>query len=104
MKHTVTAFVFMELGYALNADGTPNYYKEKVWAPTVWKCRVDDKDDCLFIGAQQVVIDVPDDFNPIPHQVAALQAEKAATLDAYQRSVASINERLSKLLAITHNA
>ena len=94
-QHIITAYVFMEEGYS--AD-----YSRKEWRPEVWKCRVDDKADRIFIGTQQVTVEIPDDFNPVPQQVAALEAEKAAALEQYQRSVADINDRLSKLLAITN--
>ena len=35
---------------------------------------------------------------------AALEAAKQKAMDQYQRTVADINERLSKLLAITNEA
>ena len=95
------AFVFMELDYQTDSAGNPLYGEPRVWAPTTWKCRVDDNSERIFVGAQPITVYVPDNFNPVPHQVAALEAEKAEALDLYQRSVASINERLSKLLAIT---
>lgn len=102
MQKTVNAFVFMELAHPTDENGNPLWLLPKVWAPTVWKCRVDDVDHRIFIGKQSVEVEVPDDFNPIPSQVAALEAEKVAALEAYQVSVARINERLSKLLAISN--
>ena len=103
MKQTIGAHLFMELDYPTRTDGTPDFYAEKVWTPTIWKGRVSDEYDRIYVGTRQIEIEVPDDFNPIPLQVAALELEKAEVLEAYQRSVASINERLSKLLAITCN-
>ena len=47
------------------------------------------------------MVDIPENFNPIPQQVAALERQKAEALQKYQTTVAEINERLSKLQAIT---
>ena len=102
MQKTVNAFVFMELDYQTDENGKPIWRMPKVWSPEVWKCRVGDNDERIFIGEQSVEVEVPDDFNPIPSQVAVLEAEKVAALEAYQVSVARINERLSKLLAISN--
>jgi hypothetical protein len=100
-KQTVTAHVFMERGYQPGLDGRTDYSHQS-WAPTVWKCRVNDEEHRVYIGEQQVTIDAPEDFDPVPGQVAALEREKLAALELYQRTVAQINERLSKLLAITN--
>ena len=100
-KAQATAFVFMELKYQNDADEMTMYSEPQVWGPTTWMCRVDDNSERIFVSEQVITVDVPDDFNPVPHQVAALEAERAEALALYQRSVASINERLSKLLAIT---
>jgi hypothetical protein len=102
-KQTVVAHVFMEHDHPTKEDGQRDWSRT-IWAPTIWKCRVDDEDDCIYIGAQTVTVEVPDNFNPVPAQVAALEAEKSKALAAYQKTVADINERLSKLLAITHEA
>jgi len=49
-----------------------------------------------------VTVPLPDDFNPVAAEVAALEQQKVIALRAYQESVAEINERLSKLMAITN--
>jgi hypothetical protein len=102
VKQKINAYVFMEHGYQENANGRMDYSAMR-WAPSVWKCRVPDEDSRVFIGMQIVEVETPDDFNPVPAQVAALEREKLAALEAYQKSVADINERLSKLLAITND-
>jgi len=94
-KQTITSHVFMSHEYKKDYSG-------KEWVPDLWPARVDDRDDRIYIGPQEVTIEVPDDFNPVPQQMAALEKEKAEALAAYQKSVADINERLSKLLAITN--
>jgi len=49
-----------------------------------------------------ITVPLPEDFNPVAEEVAALNKQKALVLESYQRTVADINERLSKLLAITN--
>lgn len=97
-QHTAPIYVYMKYSYDYHATGV--FRKE--WRPEVKAYKTDDTDELVFVSAQSVTVEVPDDFNPIPAQVAALEAQKAVALAAYQRSVAEINERLSKLLAITN--
>ena len=97
-----TAYVFLELDYVRDADGHPDYYAEKTWQPTTWSCRVDDNDTRIFVGAQTVSVEVPDDFNPTAKQVAALEQQKLEALERYRRTVSEINERLSRLQAIAN--
>ena len=47
-------------------------------------------------------VQVPDQVNVVAGLVASLEAAKIKALADYQRSVADINARLSKLLAIEH--
>ena len=51
---------------------------------------------------RMVTVDLPPDFNPVAAEVSSLQEQKAQALEAYQRTVAELNDRLSKLLAITN--
>lgn len=95
MKQQITAHVFMSFEWTKN-------YISKEWSPEVWRCKVEETGERVYIGEQTVTVDVPDDFDPIPGQVAALEAEKKAALDNYHVAVRDINERLSKLLAITN--
>lgn len=47
-------------------------------------------------------VEVPDNIDLVAAQVAALNAKKIRLLDAYQDSVREINDRLSKLQALTY--
>jgi hypothetical protein len=96
-KQTTKAFLFMELGYDIESGD----YEEK-WRPTLWKCRVDDSDRRVFIREMSVEADIPDDFDPVARQIAALERQKREALEEYQRTVAILNERISKLQAITY--
>lgn len=55
----------------------------------------------LCVGETTFEYEPPADFNPVATEVAALEKRKAAALRAYQQTVSEINERLSKLQAIT---
>lgn len=46
---------------------------------------------------------VPDDFDPVAPQVAALQAKKAKLTAEFAKAVADLNRQLSELQAIEHN-
>lgn len=52
--------------------------------------------------AHSFEVDVPDSIDMVAAQIAALNAEKVRALDAYQASVREINDRLSKLQALTY--
>ena len=101
---TSPVFVFMTLEWPITQDGERDYCAEKVWRPEFGSCRVEDTDARVFIGVQQFACVIPDDFDPTAKQVAALEAAKQKAMDQYQRTVADINARLSKLLAITNEA
>lgn len=47
-------------------------------------------------------VEVPDDIDMVAAQIAALNAEKQRAMDLYQASVKEINDRLSKLQALTY--
>jgi hypothetical protein len=97
MKKTITGYVHMlnEPDYE-DFDGR-NFVKK--WAPGFRAHRYEDENS-IFISEQQFTVELPDDFDPIPGQVAALEEKKREALAEYQRTVAEINERLSKLQAI----
>lgn len=102
MKTTVAAYAHME--YSFPYVYVPNQPFEQKWRPTVKDYKGADSESLIFIREISIDVDVPDDFNPLPIQVAALEAQKLAALEKYQQEVAEINERLSKLQAITYEA
>lgn len=57
--------------------------------------------DCVAVVEHVIEFDAPD-INIIAAQTQALEAAKDAALAEYQQKVAHINERLSKLQAITN--
>ena len=64
----------------------------------IYPCKLDSRG--LYGGPIEVAYDVPADWSPVAAEVAALQAQKKKALEDFQRTVAQINERLSKLQAI----
>jgi hypothetical protein len=57
----------------------------------------------LCIEKAEFEYEPPADFNPIATEVEALEKHKAEALRAYTATVAQINERISKLQAITYD-
>lgn len=55
----------------------------------------------LYVGPHEFTFDVPADWNPVAAEVASLEAQKQAAAEDFRITVQRINERLSKLQAIT---
>jgi hypothetical protein len=66
--------------------------------------KVDDIDSMIHVSEQEVEIEVPDNYDPRAQQVAALEKQKQKVMADYQKMVTDINERISKLQAITYTA
>ncbi|MDQ0571517.1 hypothetical protein QFZ42_003351 [Variovorax paradoxus] len=56
----------------------------------------------VVIGARDFEIDVPDDFNPVPQMVAALEEQKRQIRLEMGAKLARIDEKISKLTCIEH--
>lgn len=97
-KVKVKGYVFMEFDYH---DGD---YIRKEWRPGLWRCDVGETVDRVFIAERTFEVEVPDDFNPIPAQVKALQEQMAEEVRSHVARVAAIKERLANLLSITNEA
>lgn len=95
MKKQVTVYVYMELMWS-------NDSSRRHWAPRVWPFKSDDTADSIFCHEQVLEVDVPEGFNPIPNQVAAIKEERAKMVAQHVANLAAINERLAKLLALTN--
>jgi hypothetical protein len=57
-------------------------------------------DNYILVCAHSFEIDIPDDFDVRPHQVAALNNRKKELSDKYISDVKQINDQISSLLAI----
>jgi hypothetical protein len=70
----------------------------------VFYAKVDDDEYRTYVGAQEIEIEVPDDYDPRAGKIAALERKKKQVMADYQKTVNDINERISKLQAITFTA
>lgn len=91
MKHTKTMFVHWKEGYCGN-DGAFGVFPF-------------DMSSCgyVLVGKQPIEFEVPDDFNPVPVQVAMLEKEKEKAMKEFNERVFRINEQISKLQALTYS-
>ena len=61
-----------------------------------------DDESLTYICAQEVEVEVPDNYDPRAQQVAALEKRKQKVMADFQKSVDEINERISKLQALEY--
>jgi hypothetical protein len=61
-----------------------------------------DSDGRTYIGLREVDVDVPDNFDPRPQQIAALEKHKQKVMADFQKTVTEINARISNLQAIEY--
>jgi len=55
----------------------------------------------VTVKPHSMEVDVPDDFNPAPAQVAILEKEKAKIRAEFNQRIAQLNEQIGKLQALT---
>ena len=93
MKVKVTAHVF---------------YQKFDWEPEgeflVFYCKIEDSDHFTYVEEQEIEIEVPDNYDPRAQKVAALERQKQKVMADYQKTVAEINDRISKLQALEYTA
>jgi hypothetical protein len=58
--------------------------------------------DSTFVCEQEVEIEVPDNYDPTPQKIAALEAEKAKAMSDFNETVMKINAQISKLQALEY--
>jgi hypothetical protein len=84
------------------------HYKKYDWEEEgefqIWFAKLDDDDTRTYVGEQEVEVVVPDNYDPRANQIAALEKQKKKVMADYQKMVDTINERISKLQAITYTA
>jgi hypothetical protein len=57
-----------------------------------------------YINSQEVEIEVPENYDPRPAQIAALEAQKQKVMADQEKAITIINERISKLQALEYTA
>jgi len=82
------------------------YYLKYGWEDKgeyeVFSFKIDDEDCRTYVGEQEIELEVPDNYDPRPQQIAALEEQKRKAMAEFQKTVDDINERISKLQAITY--
>ena len=68
----------------------------------VFYARIKDTESQTYIGAQEIEIEVPDDYDPRAQQIAALEKQKQKIMADFQKSVTDINRRISELQALEY--
>ena len=66
--------------------------------------RASDTEVMTFVSQQDVEFEVPENYDPTAQKIAALDKEKSEARREFEKSVASINERISKLQALEYTA
>ena len=56
----------------------------------------------VTVMPHEIAVEVPDDFDPRPQQVAALEAEKQKARAEFHARVTEIDRQIQSLLAIEH--
>jgi hypothetical protein len=84
------------------------YYQKYSWEEkgkfSVYPFKIDDSEHLTYVGQQEVEINVPEDYDPRAQQIAALKAQKQKVMADFQKTVDTINEKISKLQALEYTA
>ena len=84
------------------------YYATYPWQEAaeyqVMYAKLADDEFRTYICSQDIVLDVPDEYDSTVQKLAALQKEKDKAQEEFSKKVASINERISKLQALEYTA
>ena len=70
---------------------------------TPWDCRLwgeTAQDGRVYVKEHTTTVEVPDDFDPRPLQVAALEAKKQTVSAEFQARITEIDRQIQSLLAI----
>lgn len=92
IDYTITAFVHMHRHYDSKGNET--------WVPEVMPFEMTSSYRA-FVHTQQVTVQIPSDWTPVPQQIAAIEKEEKALTDDYILKIQRIQERKNKLLALT---
>ena len=68
-----------------------------------WDCRTwteAAQGDRIFVKEHTTTVEVPDDFDPRPQQIAALEAAKQKARAEFQARITEIDRQIQSLLAI----
>jgi len=84
MKHTVTMHIHLD-----------EYSKAFV----IYRCDMS-KHDAIYVAPVEVTFEVPDDFDPRPQKIKALQAKQRQAAADFEKLCTDIKRQISELSAI----
>ncbi len=90
---TIPMYVYFQK-YSWEAEGKYEAYSFE--AP--------DSEHLSFVGKKNVEFRVPKNYDPTAQKIAALEAEKERARVEFTKSVAAINDRITKLQALEFTA
>lgn len=66
----------------------------------IYSNKMDDTEYCTYIGAQEIEVEVSEDYDPRAQKIAFLEKQKRKVTADFHKSVMEINDRISKLTAL----
>jgi len=98
MKTKIKLFLYLSNDFPeVYVSGEPY---EQSFRPHIKTYFSENNVDLIFIREMEIEVETDPDFDPVPHQVSALEAQKLKVLSLYQKSVAEINDQLHKLQSL----
>jgi hypothetical protein len=70
----------------------------------VFSCQLGDTSDRTYVGMQEIELDIPENYDPRPQQIAALKELQKKAASDYQIKVIEIQRRISELQALEYTA
>jgi hypothetical protein len=90
MKVTVKAFLHWH-----------KYEWEDKFSFEFWRCDMSvNGPDYVCLGEREFEVEIPDDFDPRPHQIAALREAKQRVLAEAQAKANNIDDQIQRLLCL----
>ena len=80
------------------------YSWEEIGEYQVLYAKLNDDEHRTYIGEQEILLEIPDDYDPTAQKLSVLQKQKEKAHQEFSEKVAKINERISKLQALEHTA
>jgi len=69
----------------------------------IFSSKFEDVEYRVHVCECEVELEIPDEFDPRAQQIAALEQQKQKAMAEYQNTLTEINERISRLQAISHD-
>ena len=80
------------------------YHWEAEGSYTAYGFKTPDSEHLTFVCQKAVEFEVPANYDPTAQKIAALEAEKERARVEFTKSVAAINDRITKLQALEYAA